>query len=317
MLLGLDSPAKLLLFIGYITLWTNQVVLSHFLSLSSLKFNSTTLVLLTDLAKLLLSILLYLGDSGSGVALLRDVRMHWRLCLLYIVPAGMYALYNNMAFVALGSFDPATYSILLQLRIVATALLSMVILNRVISWSQWLALVIIMAGSMVKEGGSLTGQFVSHGLGDYAILLLQILLSAGAGVYTEKLLRGKTDASTNLQNIFMYVNGLALNVVSLVIRGTSPSVIVSDAASSLTHFVPVVLILNSALSGVVTGFFLKTLGSVLKTIAAALEIPAIAVISFLVFGYPVNAMTSVSVMLVFAGVLVYSLPIRQSMRKIS
>lgn len=36
----------------------------------------------------------------------------------YIIPAMLYTLYNNLAFVSLANFDPTTYMILLQLRIV-------------------------------------------------------------------------------------------------------------------------------------------------------------------------------------------------------
>lgn len=42
------------------------------------------------------------------------------VCLLYFVPAGLYCAYNNLGFVNLKHFDPTTYFILLQFRVVIT-----------------------------------------------------------------------------------------------------------------------------------------------------------------------------------------------------
>lgn len=46
---------------------------------------------------------------------------------LYFVPAFLYCLYNNLAFVNLSTFDPTTYYLLLQLRVVITGVLFQVI----------------------------------------------------------------------------------------------------------------------------------------------------------------------------------------------
>ena len=43
--------------------------------------------------------------------------------LLYVVPAFMYCLYNNLAFVNLANYDPTTYYLLLQFRVVVTGVI--------------------------------------------------------------------------------------------------------------------------------------------------------------------------------------------------
>ena len=40
--------------------------------------------------------------------------------LFYFVPAGLYCLYNNLQFVNLAAYDPTTYYLLLQFRVVVT-----------------------------------------------------------------------------------------------------------------------------------------------------------------------------------------------------
>ncbi|KAJ4447125.1 hypothetical protein ANN_09126 [Periplaneta americana] len=42
--------------------------------------------------------------------------------MLYFVPAFLYCLYNNLAFVNLSAFDPTTYYLLLQFRVVVTGI---------------------------------------------------------------------------------------------------------------------------------------------------------------------------------------------------
>ena len=45
------------------------------------------------------------------------------VCLLYFVPAGLYCVYNNLGFVNLQHFDPTTYFLLLQFRVVVTGVI--------------------------------------------------------------------------------------------------------------------------------------------------------------------------------------------------
>ena len=47
--------------------------------------------------------------------------------LLYFVPAGLYCAYNNLGFVNLQHFDPTTYFLLLQFRVVVTGVIFQVI----------------------------------------------------------------------------------------------------------------------------------------------------------------------------------------------
>lgn len=61
--------------------------------------------------------------SHSIVSLLKDVIKDKKVLLLYFVPAFLYCLYNNLSFLNLATFDPTTYYLLLQLRVVVTAIL--------------------------------------------------------------------------------------------------------------------------------------------------------------------------------------------------
>ena len=43
--------------------------------------------------------------------------------LLYMIPGGLYCLYNNLAFLNLQNFDPTTYYLLLQMRVLVTGVI--------------------------------------------------------------------------------------------------------------------------------------------------------------------------------------------------
>nr|CAD7455441.1 unnamed protein product [Timema tahoe] len=73
------------------------------------------------------------------------------LLLLYFVPAFLYCLYNNLAFVNLSAFDPTTYYLLLQFRVVVTGIVFQVLFQNKLSGKQWLSLILLTVGCMVKQ----------------------------------------------------------------------------------------------------------------------------------------------------------------------
>ena len=160
---------------------------------------------------------------------------------------------------------------------------------------------------MLKEMESMGGGglgMLNRNLSDYLFIIAQLCLSCGAGVYTEKLLKGKSEASTNLQNIFMYVNGMIVNFGLMAYKGSGASS--ADMISIVSNPVSVGLVINAALAGVVTGHLLRTLGSIHKSIAAAIEIPLIAVCSLFLFDYSISLWTVAAILLVSSGVVLYS-----------
>lgn len=306
-MLGLDSFAKVALFVIYIALWTNQGILVHLSVKWELKYNVTSAVFLQDLAKLLITLVLFRCQEGDAEQLAAALRKNKQLLVLYLVPASLYALYNNLAFYALSRFDPATYFVLMQFKIVVTAGLAVTLLGKRVQNMQWAGLFVIMLGSMLKEAGH--AGVGGRTLWDYAVILVQLLLSAFAGVYTEKLLKGKSEASPNVQNFFMYVDGMALNAGVLAVKalnGTASASNTNESMINLMHPLVMAIIFNAAATGVVTGFFLKTLGSILKTIAAAMELWTTAVLCWIIFEYEIDGSAAFAITLVSAGVWLYS-----------
>ena len=310
MFLGLDSVGSVVLFTSYVLLWTSQGILVHLANHNGLTYNTTSAVFMQDLCKLLITIGLFKSSEGTLIALWVEVKKNRALLVLYMIPAGMYALYNNLTFYALTRFDPSSYFVLLQFKIVITAGLSVLVLKKTVTPMQWAGLVVIMLGSMLKESDVLFAktkdETMRRTLFDYLIIFIQLSISAFAGIYTEKLLKSRESASPNVQNVFMYVDGMICNTVALMYKGQLLSAFSIDSLATLTHPNIVAIIFNFSVVGVVTGFFLKKLGNILKSIAGALELWGVAIFSSIIFGYPVTVMSGVAITIVSAGIWLYS-----------
>ncbi|KRT78955.1 hypothetical protein AMK59_8760, partial [Oryctes borbonicus] len=85
-------------------------------------------------------------SSHGTSTLVSEILTNTKVLALYLVPAFLYCLYNNLSFVNLSAFDPTTYYLLLQFRVVVTAILFQVIFKKQLTRKQWLSLVLLTIG---------------------------------------------------------------------------------------------------------------------------------------------------------------------------
>lgn len=312
-----------IIFIVYMALFINQgiTVTASQRADSSYSYNTVTVVLLTEVTKLIASILIYLKDN-SICKLIGDVKLHAYILVLYMVPALLYCLYNNLAFVNLAAFDPTTYFMLLQLRVVVTGIVFQVIFKKQLSRRQWVSLIILTVGCVIKQLSTskkklsdvatepTTGlaTVLSNLSSVYTLLLLvQIFCSCLAGVYNEKLLKDTgVEVPIMMQNIFMYIDSILCGGVVLAIRGELTSAFTPFALSQVWRPSVVVIIVNNAAVGIVTSLFLKNLNSILKTFASALELVFIAILSWMIFSIPIDMWTVMAIALVTYATFMYA-----------
>ena len=128
--LGLDTPLKQSIFAAYVFLWVASRSSCRVEAGGAPPDNATSVVVLTELAKLGLALALYRYYDGTWLQLGRGTVAAWRLLLKYTVPAGLYAVYNNLMYINLTNFDPGTYTLMMQLRILFTGLLYQALFSR-------------------------------------------------------------------------------------------------------------------------------------------------------------------------------------------
>ncbi|XP_066257393.1 UDP-galactose transporter senju [Euwallacea similis] len=313
-------PSKLsqIIFVTYILLFVNQGILVTASQKSDNKYdyNIVTVVLLTEVLKLVISSVLYCREHEPA-QLIKEIAMNRKVLLLYFVPAFLYCLYNNLAFINLSSFDPTTYYLLMQLRVVVTGVLFQVIFSKFLSRKQWISLVILTAGCMLKQipmshAGSASAAYSiksqSLDVSTSAILLfIQIFCSCFAGVYNEYLLKNQgSDVNIFVQNVFMYLDSIICNIILLMLNGTLFNAFQYDNLVKVMHYKVLLVMLNNATVGIVTSVFLKTLNSILKTFASALELVLTALLSWILFGIPVYLNTIIAICTVMYAIYLYS-----------
>ena len=62
-------------------------------------------------------------SSSSLLSLLKSVSTYRWVLGLYLVPASLYCLYNNLSFISLSYFNPTTYFMFMQIRLLMTGLM--------------------------------------------------------------------------------------------------------------------------------------------------------------------------------------------------
>ena len=137
-------------------------------------YNTATVVLLSEASKLFSSATIFILKNSFSDFIHHIRKSGPQLLKLYMVPAGLYCLYNNLQFTSLSKFDPTTYFVLMQFRVVITGVLFQLIFKKVLTKSQWLSLFILTFGCIVKQihAGSGDMQKVSFDVNIYLILIL-------------------------------------------------------------------------------------------------------------------------------------------------
>ncbi|KAJ1519351.1 hypothetical protein ONE63_004648 [Megalurothrips usitatus] len=306
------TKSSVVIFAAYVGFFTNQGILVRFTQSAdnSYPYNTVTVVLLTDFIKLIITSALYCKDHPIQ-SLFIEVFKNMRVCSLYLVPAFLYSLYNNLAFISLSAFDPTTYYLLLQLRVALTGIVYQVIFKKRLSGTQWMSLILLTVGCMIKEMdfssiSNLFGGLSGKGW-NFFLLMFQMSCSCFAGVYNEYLLKKESpSANIFIQNVFMYLNSIVCNIVMVMLHEPLSQTFSSESLSAVLVPSVIILMLNNAGGGITTSFFLRNLNSIMKTFTGAIELTCSALLCYVLFGIPIYLKTVISIATVSYATILYS-----------
>uniref|UniRef100_A0A914HGT6 UDP-galactose transporter n=1 Tax=Globodera rostochiensis TaxID=31243 RepID=A0A914HGT6_GLORO len=116
-------------------------------------FLKTALVFWSEVAKFgsaLAIFTFFTGPVWSAPRRLYD-QFNWLDTMKLGVPAFVYTVQNFLFLAALENLDASTFSVLDQMKILTTALFTVIILRRRISLAQWTSLMILMAGVIIVQ----------------------------------------------------------------------------------------------------------------------------------------------------------------------
>lgn len=174
------------------------------------------IVLLGECVKLVTSFTFAALEAGSAAAVLRQLFADRGIAWKFAVPALLYTLQNNLAFVALSNLSAATYQLTAQLKIPMTATMAWLLLGKRISSVQWLAVLLLCAGVVLVQTQPDTPPATDaprRSLVGLCAVLTQGCASAFAGVWFEKVL--KTPQTDDGRLPSLWTSSLLLSAFSL------------------------------------------------------------------------------------------------------
>ena len=225
----------------------------------------------------------------------------------FMVPAFLYFAFDTLAFFSLQLVEPATFRLLINIKVLFSGVLLYVIIGTQLSVRQWIALLVLLAACVVEQLDS----FDLH-TGVKAILLIcfQALCSSSAGVYFQYLLQSqRAGISGELglweKNMMMYTWSVLFNVLYLAVF--SPQTLSHPLEATATFDVNVLpIILTSAIGGFCTSLILRDMSVIAKEYANFAEMCVVVVGGWLVLGAPIHVNLIVAVLLVTYSLYLYN-----------
>lgn len=274
-------PTKWLFLLMLVVLNNGSVFvvrLSRTVTAAGPRYLNTTAVFFAEVLKLCCSFcFLSLGKGGVQAAAVHvSEQMSLAELAKITMPGILYTVQNNLVYVSLSNLSGAVHQCTYQLRILATAVLSVAILGKRVGAMQWSALIVLTFGvaliqlprrapvdsTLVPDEGSALKGFVA--------VLSACVLSGLAGVCTERILK-RTDASFWLTN-FQFASCSSVMGLLVALWQDGDRIRVDGFTQGYSSLVWCSVFLQ-ALSGLLAGAVTMHADSISKCVGVAISIP--------------------------------------------
>jgi len=271
-------------------------------------------VIATEGTKCTASICYVLATGGSPLGIYRYLRAEWRKFLLLMVPAGIYNFQQTLEYVALKNLNPALFSVLVQTKLLTTAIFSAGLMGKRLRRAQVVSLLLLTTGVMLAQlrpdrHAEAAGESQMTGI----VATVGIALSSGfASVYTEKVIKRHSApaAGGDVPSGLAYTQ-IQLAATSLLIEGTWA--FVTDSAAIAEHGLwygfdhkAAIAAANSAAGGLTVAAVLKFADAVLKGYATAISVLLTGGLSVLFFGTTLSVEYALGMVNVLTSVFLYN-----------
>lgn len=200
--------------------------------------------------------------------------------------------------------DAASYQVTYQLKILSTAIFSLLILRRKLFATQWIALFVLFVGVVLVQFAETTPSKVKENrlLGCIAALSASTL-SGLAGVLLEKMLK-ESKLSVWVRNVQLSFLSLPLALLTAFLNDLQE---ISDRGFFFGYdgFVIYVIVLQ-ALGGLIVAMVIKYADNILKNFATALGIVLICLVSNFWFDFVYTLPFILGSVLVISSIYLYS-----------
>ena len=291
----------------------SKLLLTRFvMSRSSPNFLLSAAVIGSELVKLTLSTLyILLVDRQSLSSIVRFLQKDWWNSTLLIVPATVYNIQQTLEYIALANIDASAFSVLVQSKLVMTALFAVVLLGKKLRKAQVISLIILTVGVVLCNMKFSDDDFFEDGnriLGIVATLCIA-LASGFSSVYTEKVMKKKR--APNVDDYSLAYMQVQLAGVSLVTMGAFAilkdyEAILEDGLWQNFDIAAFTAVFNSGIGGLMVAAVLKYADSVLKGYATAVSVILSGVLSMFFFGTTLSTLYGLGIVNVISAVVLYN-----------
>eukprot|EP00612_Vaucheria_litorea_P006193 CAMPEP_0171475720 /NCGR_PEP_ID=MMETSP0946-20130122/3161_1 /TAXON_ID=109269 /ORGANISM="Vaucheria litorea, Strain CCMP2940" /LENGTH=356 /DNA_ID=CAMNT_0012005841 /DNA_START=46 /DNA_END=1113 /DNA_ORIENTATION=- len=321
--------------LGLLVLQNSSLVLlmSYSRNQSGPMYLSSTAVALNEVVKVLVCLLVIFMTTGGWKQLVRTLQIEIIQKPIEMakltVPSFLYMVQNNLLYEALSTLDPATYSVCYQLKIMTTALFSVILLKKKMTSVQWISLVMLTVGvalaefsthssadplkaekekiekNLVGEGMGEENPFLTSKLTGFVCVLAAACTSGFAGVYFEMILKG-AKTSLWIRNIQMGLPSILFALVSVYTKDFAK--VNGNGFFHGYNFVVWGVIALQAIGGLVVAVVVKYADNILKAFASAVSIITSCILSAFFFQFRPSMMFVMGSSLVTSSVFMYSNP---------
>lgn len=275
-------------------------------------FLSSSAVFMSEVVKLLTCIVLVYYEEGNMnkcIAALHNTIVKQPIDTLKIcVPSLVYIIQNNLLYVSASHLDAATYQVTYQLKILTTAMFTVIILRRSLMGIQWISLVVLLIGVVLVQlthtsEPTTIGVPEQNRLIGFAAALSACVLSGFAGIYFEKLLKGS--------DISVWMRNVQLSLLSLPFGFSTCLIYDWHKVKNLGFFYGYdafvwYLVVLQAGGGLVVAMVVKYADNILKGFATSLAIIISCIASIYLFNFHLTFQFSFGAFLVICSIFMYN-----------
>lgn len=265
-----------------------------------------------EMVKLVTCLLVILNQlEGSTFRLLHTLRREvvgkpFELLKLS-VPSLLYMIQNNLLYFALSNLDATPYQVCYQLKILTSAVFSVILLGKQLTTLKWISLVILTAGVVLTKASQTpdihsTEEHHNSFLGFISVLLAS-MTSGFAGVYFEKVLKG-SQATLWLRNVQMGVCSVALGFGTVLLQ--DGAIVREKGYFHGYNGLVASVILMQALGGLVVAVVVKYADNILKGFAASFSIITSCILEIFFFDFHPTLTFFFGALLVNLSMVLYS-----------
>ncbi|XP_025110277.1 UDP-N-acetylglucosamine transporter-like isoform X2 [Pomacea canaliculata] len=296
------------------------------------RYLSSTAVVMSEAIKLLASLYMFFATSRRSSVLMWEELLDAREAVKVAIPSGIYTFQNNLQFIAVSHLDATTFQVTYQLKILTTAIFSILFLRRLLDATHWLALLLLTVGVIlvqlprddvncrleegmrcdVKDLGHREGMSATVGL----VAVFAMCVSSGfAGVYFEKILKTSVQ-SLWAKNVQMAFFSVVLGVAAIWIFDSST--VSENGLFQGYNIITVIIILQQAAVGLIVSLVIKYADNILKGFASSVSIILTMIISHLfLHDLVITSSFLVGTATVICSVVLYHVDRKHAKRKLA